>query len=177
MCFGGMYDRQRTLAIRIAAITLASDSAITIARFRPSKVDTFVLLSNSRRAHSLSTHPHKRVTMVMVGCFTTQAAIKIKHFRRGAHSNGGKLKHMLLTTIAAGKTEMGKIANRQSLAILDRGLKSQPFSQFCCIRVYKTNRQSRVSNRSFKSQRRQRFESRVFKSLAILDLDRAISPI
>ena len=36
--FWGGYDRQRTLAIRIAAITLASDSAITIARFRPSKV-------------------------------------------------------------------------------------------------------------------------------------------
>ena len=30
---------------------------------------------------------------------------------------------------------------------------------------------------SFKPQGRQRFESRVFKSLAILDLDRAISPI
>ena len=44
---------------------------------------------------------------------------------------------------------MGKIANRQSLAILDRGLKSQPFSQFCCIGVFKTNRQSRVSNRNF----------------------------
>ena len=47
---------------------------------------------------------------------------------------------------------MGKIANRQSLAILDRGLKSQPFSQFCCIGMFKTNRQSRefriaVSNR------------------------------
>ena len=36
-CFGGRDDRQRTPAIRIAAITLASDSAITIARFRPSK--------------------------------------------------------------------------------------------------------------------------------------------
>ena len=71
---------------------------------------------------------------------------------------------------------MGKIANRQSLAILDRGLKSQPFSQFGCIGVFKTNRQSRVSNRNLKSQGRQRFESRVFKSLAILDLDRAISP-
>ena len=35
--FRGEYDRQRTLAIRIAAITLASDSVITIARFRPSK--------------------------------------------------------------------------------------------------------------------------------------------
>ena len=34
---GGRYDRQRMLAIRIAAITLASDSAITLARFRPSK--------------------------------------------------------------------------------------------------------------------------------------------
>ena len=34
---GGKYDRQQTLVIRIAATTLASDSAITIARFRPSK--------------------------------------------------------------------------------------------------------------------------------------------
>ena len=34
----GRYDRQRTLVIRIAAKTLASDSGITIARFRPSKV-------------------------------------------------------------------------------------------------------------------------------------------
>ena len=55
---------------------------------------------------------------------------------------------------------MGKIANRQSLAILDRGFKSQPFSQFCCIGVFKTNRQSRVSNRNFSSQGRQRFEIR-----------------
>ena len=38
--------------------------------------------------------------------------------------------------------------------------------------MFKTNRQSRVSNRSFKPQGRQRFESRVFESLAILDLDR-----
>ena len=59
---------------------------------------------------------------------------------------------------------MGKIANRQSLVILDRGLKSQPFSQFGCIGVFKTNRQSRVSNRNLKSQGRQRFQSRVFKS-------------
>ena len=36
--WGGEYDRQRTLVIPIAAITLASDSAITIARFRPSKL-------------------------------------------------------------------------------------------------------------------------------------------
>ena len=48
-----------------------------------------------------------------------------------------------------GKCLDGKIANRQSLAILDRGLKSQSFSQFCCIGVFKANRQSRVSNRSF----------------------------
>ena len=40
LCFGGWYDRQRTLVIRIAAITLASDSAITIALFRPSKLET-----------------------------------------------------------------------------------------------------------------------------------------
>ena len=31
LCFGGRYGRQRTLVIRIAAITLASGSAITIA--------------------------------------------------------------------------------------------------------------------------------------------------
>ena len=36
--FWGRYEHQRSLAIRIAAITLASDSAITTARFRPSKV-------------------------------------------------------------------------------------------------------------------------------------------
>ena len=36
--FRGRYDRQRTLVIRIAAITLGSDSAIILARFRPSKV-------------------------------------------------------------------------------------------------------------------------------------------
>ena len=36
---------QRTLAIRIAAITLASDSAITIARFRPSKTQTCTKLA------------------------------------------------------------------------------------------------------------------------------------
>ena len=38
--FRGRYGRQRTLVIRIAAITLASDSAITLARFRPSKIIT-----------------------------------------------------------------------------------------------------------------------------------------
>ena len=40
MDFGGRCDRQRTLVIRIAAITLVSDSAITIARFRPSDLCT-----------------------------------------------------------------------------------------------------------------------------------------
>ena len=38
LCFRKRHDRQRTLVIRVAAITLASDSAITLARFRPSKV-------------------------------------------------------------------------------------------------------------------------------------------
>ena len=33
----GRYELQRTQAIRIATITLASDSAITIVRFRPYK--------------------------------------------------------------------------------------------------------------------------------------------
>ena len=40
----------------------------------------------------------------------------------------------------------GKIANRQSLAILDRGLKSQPFSQFCCIGICL----KRIANRAFR---------------------------
>ena len=40
LCFRRRYERQWTLAIRIAAITLASASAITIARFRPSKAPT-----------------------------------------------------------------------------------------------------------------------------------------
>ena len=35
--FGGRYELQRTLAIRIATTTLASNSALTIARVRPSK--------------------------------------------------------------------------------------------------------------------------------------------
>ena len=35
--FRGRYDRNRTLVIRIAALILASASAITLARFRPSK--------------------------------------------------------------------------------------------------------------------------------------------
>ena len=47
----GRHDSQRTLVIRIAGITLASDSAITLARFRPSKVFTmhlvFTLLSTA----------------------------------------------------------------------------------------------------------------------------------
>ena len=38
--FGGRYDHQRTLVIRIAAISLASDSSTTIARFRSSKTPT-----------------------------------------------------------------------------------------------------------------------------------------
>ena len=48
LSFGWRYELQRTLAVRIAAITLASDSAITIARFRPSKVAMF---SGVRQAH------------------------------------------------------------------------------------------------------------------------------
>ena len=67
--------------------------------------------------------------------------------------------------------------NRQSPIASDCGSRTQIaalFAVLLCIGVFKTNRQSRVSNHNFKSQGRQRFESRVFKSLAILDLDRAI---
>ena len=48
LCFQGRYELQRTLAIRIAAITLASDSAITLAsdfaHLRPRDVKIFVVL-------------------------------------------------------------------------------------------------------------------------------------
>ena len=37
LCFGGRHGCQRTLVIQIAVKTLASDSALTIARFRSSK--------------------------------------------------------------------------------------------------------------------------------------------
>ena len=47
------------------------------------------LINNRQRARSLRSCPHRRVTLIMVGLFTTEAAIKIKRFKRGAHSNGG----------------------------------------------------------------------------------------
>ena len=50
--FRRRYDRQRMLVIRIAAITLASDSAITLARFRPSKHRIYILLEILRRGRS-----------------------------------------------------------------------------------------------------------------------------
>ena len=61
--------------------------------------------------------------------------------------------------------------------MLDRRLKSQPFSQFW--RIGLLNYESPIARfeSQFKSQGILGHESRVFKSLAILDLDRAISPI
>ena len=61
-----------------------------------------VWLSNGQRARSLRTRPQKRVSMKMVGLFTTKATIKMMHFRRGARSN--RIKNMFLATIAGGKT-------------------------------------------------------------------------
>ena len=59
-------------------------------------------LSNCERARPLRTRPHKRVTLIMIGLFTTEATIKIKHFR------GEELilmeKHMLLALVADGQT-------------------------------------------------------------------------
>ena len=43
---------------------------------------------NGRRVRSLRARPQKRATMKKVGLFTTEGSIKIKHLRRGAHSNG-----------------------------------------------------------------------------------------
>ena len=39
------------------------------------------LNSNSQRSRSLRAHPHMRVTLIMVGLSTTEAAIKIKQFK------------------------------------------------------------------------------------------------
>ena len=49
LCVQGEIDPQRTLVIRIAAITLASDSAITLAWFRPSKHKGKVLTCKPNR--------------------------------------------------------------------------------------------------------------------------------
>ena len=61
LCFGGRYERQRALVIRIAAVTLASDSAITIARFRPSKLAVknslfFAILGGWKTFRNVPTH-------------------------------------------------------------------------------------------------------------------------
>ena len=45
--FRGIYDCQRTLVIRISVVTLASDSATTLARFRPPKDVSFFHLKNA----------------------------------------------------------------------------------------------------------------------------------
>ena len=71
LCFRGRYDRQPTLAIRIAMSalrTLASDSAITIARFRPSKIMGY-------GAYFAPTRPPSTMTMMSStsGCPSTCA--------------------------------------------------------------------------------------------------------
>ena len=70
-------------------------------------------VSDSRRASSLRTHPHKRVTMIMIGFFKTEATIKIKHSRRGTHSNG-KIHMFLGATVADGKTAAKHWENRRA---------------------------------------------------------------
>ena len=62
--FGGRYDCQRTLVIRIAAKTLASDSAITLARFRPSEVGMRYMPTSSRFRCVM--HPSWRLTAHML---------------------------------------------------------------------------------------------------------------
>ena len=58
-------------------------------------------LSNRWRARSLRTRPHKTVTLIMVGLFTTEATIKIKHFRREELNRMEK--RMFLATVADGQ--------------------------------------------------------------------------
>ena len=44
---------------------------------QPKEVARFI--SNCQRARSLRTRPYKKVTLIMVGLFTTEATTKIKH--------------------------------------------------------------------------------------------------
>ena len=57
--------------------------------FFPENHEGLERLSNSSRARPLRNRPHKRLTMIMVGPFMTDSTIKIEHFKRGAHLNGG----------------------------------------------------------------------------------------
>ena len=58
--------------------------------------------SNRQSARPLRTRPYKRVTLIMVGFFTTEATIKIKHFRR--EELIAMEKHMFLATVADRQT-------------------------------------------------------------------------
>ena len=57
-----------------------------------------------QRAHSLRARPLKRVTLIRVGLFTTEATIKIEHKLGARSSFEWKSTHVLGTTIADGKT-------------------------------------------------------------------------
>ena len=59
-------------------------------------------VGNRQRARPLRTRPHKRVTLIMVGLFTTEATIKVKHIRRGELYL--MQQHMFLATVADGQT-------------------------------------------------------------------------
>ena len=56
----GRYDHQQTLVIPIAAITLASDSAISLARFCPSKVFVLLRLKTAARNDRNAAKPNAR---------------------------------------------------------------------------------------------------------------------
>ena len=58
---GGRYELQRTLAIRIAAITLASDSGITIARFRPLNATATTMNIGQGPQNGLSCDPNRHL--------------------------------------------------------------------------------------------------------------------
>ena len=66
LCFGDRHDHQRTLAIRIAAMTLASDS-VTTTRFRPSKVATGRSLGQAQKI-GVSTKCPKNVEKLSEKC-------------------------------------------------------------------------------------------------------------
>ena len=58
--------------------------------------------SNSQRVRSQRARPQKRVTLIMVAFFTTEATIKIKHFRREDQKNPFSVRKMFVRNSGAG---------------------------------------------------------------------------
>ena len=78
------FDRQRMLVIRIAAITLASDSAITIARFCPSKhveIPPYLPRCFPSQFSNRKTNCTEKLHNALLRCVFDQAFLSQKSFR------------------------------------------------------------------------------------------------